>query len=261
MINEQVKQSIVDDVTALKEAGVIPVIVHGGGPAIQKLLDEVGVESEFVDGHRKTDTRTMSYVEMALSGSVNSELVSLINAAGYKAVGLSGKDGNIAKARKRIHSVTLDGETQEVDLGHVGDIDSIDTSLLQLLIDNEYIPVLSPVAGGDDLNAYNVNADMFAGHMAGALGAARYVALTNVDGLQVDPKDPATLIEKISVDDVEAEIGNSIQGGMIPKVESCIIALEEGVSSAHIINGMESNNIIRSLLSKESTGTQIIPNS
>ena len=257
MINEQIKQSIVGDVVALKEAGVDPVIVHGGGPAIQQLLDKVGVESEFVDGHRKTDSETMGYVEMALSGSVNSELVSLINEAGFKAVGLSGRDGDIAQARKRTHRVTLDGKEQEVDLGHVGDIDSIDTSLVQLLIKNDYIPVISPVAGGEESDAYNVNADMFAGHMAGALGAARYVALTNVDGLQLDPEESATLIEEITIQDAQSEMGNSIQGGMIPKVESCIIALEEGVSSAHIINGMKSHTILRALLSDEAPGTRI----
>ena len=257
MIDEQVKQDIVADVVALKKANITPVIVHGGGPAIQKLLNEVGVESEFVDGHRKTDAETMGYVEMALSGSVNSELVSLISDAGIKAVGISGKDGDIATARKRTHQVTIDGQQQEVDLGHVGDIDSIDTSLVKLLIENDYIPVISPVAGGKDLDAYNVNADMFAGHMAGALGAERYVALTNVDGLQLDPHDPSTLIEKVSVQEARSEIGNRIQGGMIPKVESCIIALEEGVDSAHIINGMKAHNILRALLTDDSVGTTI----
>lgn len=260
MIDEQVKQDIVADVVALKQAHITPVIVHGGGPAIQELLNEVGVESEFVDGHRKTDAETMGYVEMALSGSVNSELVSLISEAGFKAVGLSGKDGDIATAEKRTHRVTLDGQEREVDLGHVGDIDSIDTSLVKLLIENDYIPVISPVAGGEDLDAYNVNADMFAGHMAGALGAKRYVALTNVDGLQLDPDDPSTLIEDIRGQEAQSEIGNRIRGGMIPKVESCIIALEEGVESAHIINGMKAHNILKALLADESVGTRITEN-
>jgi len=255
MVDDRVKQNIVEDIVALKEVGAIPVIVHGGGPMIQKLLDEVGIQSEFIDGHRKTDEQTMEYVEMALTGSVNSELVSLISRKGYRAVGLSGKDGNLATARKRIHEVTIDGKTQQTDLGHVGDIDSIDTSLIQLLIDNDYIPVVSPVAGGEELDAYNVNADMFAGHLAGALEAASYVALTNVDGLQLDPKDPSTLISEITVSQARSQIGQAIEGGMIPKVESCIIALEEGARSARILNGMKEHTILKALLTTETVGT------
>jgi len=260
MINEKVKRSIIDDVVTLKNRGINPIIVHGGGPVIQKLLDEVDIESTFVDGHRKTDTETMNYVEMALNGSVNSELVSLIDQAGYKAVGLSGKDGNIATAQKRTHEVKLDGQKKEVDLGHVGDIDRIDPSLVLLLVNNDYIPVISPVAGSNNGNTYNVNADMFAGHMAGALGAARYIVLTNVEGLQVDSEDASTLIEQITIQEAQSEIGHFIQGGMIPKVESCIIALEEGVSSVHIINGVKSYNILRTLLTDESIGSRIIGN-
>lgn len=257
MIDEQVKHDIISDIVALKNLGAIPVIVHGGGPIIRNLLDDVGIESEFVGGHRKTDAQTMNYVEMALSGSVNSELVGLINKSGFKAVGLSGKDGNLVTAKKRMHRLTIDGEEQEVDLGHVGDVAEIDTSLIQLLIEHDYIPVISPVAGGEELGAYNVNADMFAGHLAGALGAASYVALTNVDGLQLDPEDPSTLIKKVTAREAQSEIGNSIEGGMIPKVESGIIALEEGAGSARILNGTKAHTILRALLTDGSTGTLI----
>lgn len=257
MVNDRVKQGIVEDIVTLKQIGVIPVIVHGGGPAIKDLLDRVGVESEFVGGHRKTDAETMSFVEMALSGRVNSEIVNLLNDTGLRAVGISGKDGGMVMARKRMHNITIDGAESEVDLGHVGDVESIDTDLIQTLIQNDYVPVISPIAAGEDLDDYNVNADMFAGHIAGALQAYGYVALTNVDGLLLDPDDPSTMVEEISLEKVQSEIGNGIRGGMIPKVESAIIALKEGVKSVRIINGTLDHSIIQELLTKERSGTLI----
>lgn len=259
MINERVKHGIISDIITLKRAGAIPVVVHGGGPVIRELLDKVGMESEFVEGHRKTDTETMGYVEMALSGNVNSEIVNLINASGLKAVGLSGKDGGMVTARKRTHTVTLDGKEDEIDLGHVGDVDRIDTGLIHTLIADDYIPVLSPIAAGDDLDDYNVNADMFAGHMAGALQAAHYVAMTDVDGLLRVTDEPSSLIDEITVAEAQEEIGNTIRGGMIPKVESAIIALKEGVGSAHIINGTQSHSLLRELLTSDRSGTLIQP--
>lgn len=257
MKDEQVKEDVISDIVILRENGIIPVIVHGGGPAIKKLLDDVGMESEFVAGHRKTDSRTMGYVEMALSGSVNSEIVRLLNAAGQKAVGLSGKDGGMVTARKRTYHITVNGKQKEIDLGHVGDVDKINTSLITSLIKSDFIPVISPVASGKDGRDYNINADMFAGHMAGALNAACYIALTNVDGLMIDKDDPATLIKEITLEKAEAEIGKTIEGGMIPKVESCIIALKGGVQSTRIINGTKKQSILKELLTKERSGTLI----
>lgn len=257
MKDEEVKEQVILDVVTLRENGIIPVIVHGGGPAIKKLLEDVGMESEFVAGHRKTDSQTMGYVEMALSGSVNSEIVRRLNAAGQKAVGLSGKDGGMVTARKRTHNVTVDGKQQEIDLGYVGDVDDINTSLVTSLIKSDFIPVISPVASGRDNRDYNINADMFAGHLAGALNAACYIALTNVDGLLIDKDDPSTLIEEITLEKAEAEMGKTIEGGMIPKVESCIIALKGGVESARIINGTKKRSILKELLTKERSGTLI----
>lgn len=255
MLDENLKQQVTADIARLYGLGIIPVIVHGGGPFIKKLLGEVGIESEFVGGHRKTGPEAMGYIEMALSGNVNSDLVKRINAAGCRAVGLSGKDGNTVIARKRRHRVTIDGKLQDVDLGHVGDVDKIDTGLVGTLLENGYIPVISPVSSDGGLNDYNVNADMFAGHMAGALKAAHFVVLTDVNGLQGDPDDPSTLVRSISVEKAESEIGKSVQGGMIPKVESCVIALKEGVGSAHIINGTERHSILKELLTEERSGT------
>ncbi len=257
MVDEDVKKGVVEDITSLKKLGAIPVIVHGGGRAIKALMEKVGLESEFIGGHRKTDAEAMRYVEMALSGSVNSDLVKLINGTEYKAVGLSGKDGGMVIAQKRMHQLTVDGQSQEVDLGFVGDVKAINTDLIYTLFEADYIPVISPVSLGEDLNDYNINADMFAGHLAGALEAAHYLALTDVDGLLTDIDDPSSLVREMPLEKAESEIGNLIQGGMIPKIESCIIALEEGVQSAHIINGMAEHSILKELLTKERAGTLI----
>jgi acetylglutamate kinase len=194
---------------------------------------------------------------MALSGNVNSEIVSMINAAGYQAVGISGKDGGMVTARKRIHKVTVDGQQKEVDLGHVGDVKQINTALVKTLIKSGFIPVISPIASGEDNRDYNINADMFAGHMAGALNAACYIALTNVDGLLTDKDDPTSLVKDITMEKAEAEIGKAIVGGMIPKVESCIIALKGGVKSARIINGTKKRSILKELLTQDRSGTLI----
>ncbi|HYW33803.1 MAG TPA: acetylglutamate kinase [Balneolaceae bacterium] len=257
MVDDEVKRGVIADIVSLKKLGAVPVIVHGGGRVIKKILDDVGLKSEFVDGHRKTDAEAMRYVEMALTGSVNSDLVKLINATEFKAVGLSGKDGGMVVAQKRKHQITVDGETREVDLGYVGDVKSVNTDLIHTLIDANYIPVISPVSMGTDLENYNINADMFAGHLAGALNVNHYLALTDVDGLLKNIDDPSSLVRELDLEKAESEIGNLIEGGMIPKVESCVLALKEGVEAAHIINGTASHSILKELLTKERAGTLI----
>lgn len=257
MVDEDVKRGVVEEITSLKKLGAVPVIVHGGGRAIKALMEKVGLESEFIGGHRKTDAEAMRYVEMALSGNVNSDLVKLINGTEFKAVGLSGKDGAMVMARKRMHQINVDGESREVDLGFVGDVKAINTDIIHTLVDADYIPVISPVSLGEDLNDYNINADMFAGHLAGALKTEHYVILTDVDGLLVDLEDPSSIVREMSLEKAETEIGNLIQGGMIPKIESCIVALKEGVSSAHIINGTAIHSILNELLTEERCGTLI----
>lgn len=257
MVDEEVKRGVVEDITILKKLEAIPMIVHGGGRAIKELMEKVGLESEFIGGHRKTDVEAMRYVEMALSGSVNSDLVKLINGTEFKAVGLSGKDGAMVIAQKRMHQLTIDGQNQEVDLGFVGDVKAINTDIIHTLVDAGYIPVISPVAMGEDFNNYNINADMFAGHLAGALQASYYLALTDVNGLLADIDDPSSLVRDMSLEKAETEIGNLIQGGMIPKIESCIVALKAGVSSAHIINGTAQHSILKELLTEERSGTLI----
>ncbi|MFH2052010.1 MAG: acetylglutamate kinase [bacterium] len=257
MVDEALKQEVIADICILKSLGAVPVVVHGGGPAISKLLGEVGLESRFIAGHRKTDRRVMGYVEMALSGKVNSEIVKLIGFHGFKSVGISGKDGGLVTARKRIHRVREGGKVRRSDLGQVGDVESIQPDLVHTLAEGGYIPVIAPIGVGDDLEDYNINADMFAGHMAAALDAAAMVALTDVDGLLLDKDDPATLIPEITAHAAREESGRIIQGGMIPKVEACLAALEGGVPRAHIVNGMTPHSLLTVLLTDRKCGTTI----
>lgn len=257
MIDEARKQSVIADICALKSLGVRPVVVHGGGPVISELLREVGVETPFVGGHRKTDREAMGYVEMALSGKVNSEIVKLIGCHGYRAVGISGKDGGLVTAEKRIHRVREGDREHRSDLGQVGDVTAVDTHLLEVLLAADYIPVIAPIGVGADLEDYNINGDMFAGHVAAALDAAYFVILTDVDGVLLTLDDPSTLIHDFTPHAVRDEIGRIIRGGMIPKIESCLVAIEGGVGAARIVNGMTEHALPRALLTGSKIGTTI----
>lgn len=257
MTDKKSQAQVLGQVAALKKAGVYPVVVHGGGPFIKSLFETSGIKSEFVDGHRITLQDSMEVVEQALSGKVNGMLVNELNRLGTRAVGLSGKDGGMVRALKRTHQAKTETGPEEIDLGFVGDVDIIDTALPLLLIKNGYLPVISPVSSGTDGEDYNINADMFAGHMAGALGAEAFVAITNVDGLMEDPEKPETKIESISGEEVKALFGTAIQGGMIPKVEACLIALKKGVKGAHLVSGSTENSILRQLLTEQNVGTLI----
>lgn len=257
MTDKNAQSRVLRQIAALKKAGVYPVIVHGGGPFIKSLFETSGISSEFVEGHRITLKDSMEVVEQALSGKVNGMLVNQLNRLGANAVGLSGKDGGMVRALKRTHHIKSENGSEEIDLGFVGDVELINTELPNLLIDNGYLPVISPVSSGADGEDYNINADMFAGHMAGALNAAAFVAITNVDGLMEDPLKPESKIESITADEAKALFGSVIQGGMIPKVEACLIALEKGVSAAHIISGSTKNSILDQLLTNQNVGTLI----
>jgi len=257
MTDKNSQSQVLRQVAALKKAGVFPVVVHGGGPFIKAQFEISGIESEFVDGHRITLKNSMEVVEQTLSGKVNGMLVNELNRLGANAVGISGKDGGMVRALKRTHQVKRDKGTEEIDLGFVGDVDFINTDLPELLIDKGYLPVISPVSSGADGEDYNINADMFAGHMAGALSAAAFIAITNVDGLMEDPEKPETKIESITAGDAKSLFGSVIQGGMIPKVEACMIALEKGVPAAHIISGSTDDSIVNQLLSEQKVGTII----
>jgi acetylglutamate kinase len=257
MTDAESQQQVLEQIAKMKQWGIYPVVVHGGGPVIKSLFEISGIISEFVDGHRITKKESMEVVEQALSGKVNGQLVNRLNRLNAGAVGLSGKDGKMVRARKRMHTIQTDRETKEVDLGFVGDVESVDTTLLELLVENGYLPVISPVSGGEDGEDYNINADMFAGHIAGALKAKSFVAITNVDGLMEDPAKPESKIESISSEKVKSLFGTVIAGGMIPKIEACLIAIEKGVEASHIVNGSAPNAILTQLFTENRSGTII----
>lgn len=247
MIQDELKATVATDIVALKSLGLYPVVIHGGGPAIKRLLEKVGKETEFIGGLRKTDEETMSYVEMALSGEVNSDVVKHINAKGGSAVGMSGKDGNLVTASKQKHKVKKDEHVKEVDLGHVGRIKSVNPDLLHDLMENDYIPVIAPIGSGDDLQDYNINADTFAGHIAASLNARDFYLLTDVDGLMENQDKPESLIKNLSIKEAQSHMGGIIQGGMIPKVDSCLYALNHGVQNATMLNGTKKHILIHNL--------------
>ncbi len=234
MLDEQLTAQIVEKVAELAHGGHKVVIVHGGGPFIEDNLKLAGIKSEFIEGHRRTSEEAMKFIEMALKGHVNSKLVKLINKNGIKAVGLSGKDGSMVTVCKRYHTSE---KGEKIDLGHVGDVDKIDPSLLFLLLENNYIPVVSTIATGKDGKDYNINADMFAGHLAGAIKAGYLIFLTDVDGLMENPDKPETLIKELHTKDIDKLRDTVIKGGMIPKTEASQIAVENGADSAFIMNG------------------------
>lgn len=260
LVDSQVKIHIIEQIVILRSLGAVPVLVHGGGIDIEKLLTEVGVKSTFIGGHRKTDEKTISYIEMVLSGSLNKEFVRLFDNYQVEAVGISGKDAGMVKTTKRFHIDDTENRQPKIDLGFVGDVSSVNTRLLRLLISNNFLPVISPICIGDDGHTYNVNADMFAGTIAGALNADHYIALSNIDGLFENLDDPNSILHNLKIDEVERLMGSSIQGGMIPKIESCMIAIKNGVKTVHIANGTNRCELLRILLTRDLLGTKIIPN-
>ncbi len=257
MLNEGLKQAVVNNIKQLTERGVQTVLVHGGGPFIKRALDMAGIASEFIGGHRKTTPEALKYIEMALKGEVNSSLVNLLNASGLKAVGLSGKDGAMAIARKRYHLAQENGQDVKHDLGQVGDVESIDTTLPRTLLQHGFLPVITCIASDKKGNDYNINADMFAGALAGALAADDYLVLTDVDGLLRDLNDPASIIRELPLSELPRLMGTVIKGGMIPKLESCEAALRGGARRARIVNGTQPDTIAKAVLSSHSTGTEI----
>jgi len=248
MLDDAITSGILDKVAEFSKAGYRVVIVHGGGPFIEDNLKMAGIESEFVGGHRKTTEEAMKYIEMALKGHVNSKLVRMLNKKALKAVGLSGKDGDMVQVSRRYH---VDEQGRQVDIGYVGDIESMDVKLLNLLLNQNYVPVVSTIATGPEGKDYNVNADMFAGHLAGALHANRFVMLTDVDGLMRDIDDPDSLIRELSIADIDSLSGSVIRGGMIPKTRACQVAIEEGAGSAIIANGTKPDDLRKSILNPQ----------
>jgi acetylglutamate kinase len=241
----------------LEQTAINPVVVHGGGPQIGEMLKRLGIKSEFAAGLRITDKETVEIVEMVLAGSINKQIVGYINAAGGKAVGLTGKDGNMVTARKVTRSIVDPDSNIEkiVDLGFVGEPEKVDTMVLDQILGRELIPVLAPVATSADGATYNVNADTFAGAIAGALNAKRLLLLTDVPGVLDKSKQ---LIKELSVDDARRLIADgTITGGMIPKVETCIYALDQGVEGVVILDGKLEHAVLIELLTDAGSGTLI----
>ncbi|WP_375612884.1 MULTISPECIES: acetylglutamate kinase [unclassified Bartonella] len=246
------------DIALLKQSGINPVVVHGGGPQIAEILMKMGIESRFENGLRVTDERIVEVVEMVLAGSINKEIVALINAEGEWAIGLCGKDGNMVFAEKAYKTVIdPDSHIERVlDLGFVGEPVEVDRTLLDLLASSEMIPVLAPVAPGRDGKTYNINADIFAGAIAGALEAKRLLFLTDVPGV-LDKQ--GKLLKELTVAEAEKFIKNgTISGGMIPKVETCIKALQNGVEGVVILNGKTPHSVLLELFTEQGVGTLIV---
>ena len=256
MGDEATARSFARDMVMLEQSGVNPVVVHGGGPQIGAMLKKLGIQSQFSNGLRVTDKPTIEIVEMVLCGSINKQIVGFINAEGGRAIGLCGKDGNMVTATK--HEVPIDARSDGdhgVDLGFVGDPSKVDTTVLDQVLGRELIPVLAPVAQGSDGATYNVNADTFAGAIAGALKAKRLLLLTDVPGVLDKDK---TLIKELSVDAIRELIADgTITGGMIPKVETCIYALEQGVEGVVILDGKVPHSVLLELLTDHGAGTLI----
>jgi acetylglutamate kinase len=253
MLNETLKDSVMEDVTLLKYIGMNPIIVHGGGPAISEALKGAGIKTGFINGLRITDETTMEIVQMVLVGKTNKDIVSGINRKGGKAIGISGLDASIIKCKK--HYTEVDGKA--TDIGYVGEVTAIDADALNRLSSGEYIPVIAPVATGPEGKAYNINADTVAGEIASAMKAEKLILLTDVEGVKTS-KDDGDILHALSSDEVYSLINDGvIEGGMIPKVLGCVHAIENGVGRTHIIDGRIPHCILLEIFTNKGIGTMI----
>ncbi|MBO1349612.1 MAG: acetylglutamate kinase [Hormoscilla sp. GUM202] len=257
MKDSTLKDKVMRDIVFLSCVGVRPVLVHGGGPEINTWLGKLGIEPQFKNGLRVTDADTMEVVEMVLVGRVNKEIVSLINTAGGKAIGLCGKDGNLICARMLCeHAARSQGDE---GIGFVGEVSSVDTEILQSLVNSGYIPVVSSVAADETGQAYNINADTVAGELAAALGAEKLILLTDTAGILQDYKDPSTLIYKLDIQQARSLIEKGVvAGGMIPKVNCCVRSLAQGVRAAHIIDGRMPHALLLEIFTDSGIGSMIV---
>ncbi len=258
MAEQSLKEQFVLDIILMKYVGINPVIVHGGGPQISQIMERMGIRSTFVEGQRVTDDETMSVVEMVLVGTVNKEIVGLINGYEGRAVGLSGRDGDLIQADPmKIYKYTGDERPPEIiDIGRVGKVSSINAGVLKALEDSGFIPVIAPVGVGPEGQAYNINADLVAGAIAGELKAEKLILLTDVPGVMSSKNE---LIPSMTADEVrKAMEDGTATGGMIPKLKSCLKALGSGVDKAHIIDGRKEHAILLELLTDTGVGTEIV---
>ena len=259
MVEERLKHNFALDIILMKYVGMNPIVVHGGGPQIGDFLKKLSIESEFVDGMRVTDKRTMDVVEMVLVGNVNKQIVNLINRNGGRAVGLSGKDGRLITARKMRYLKNMgdDRPPEIIDMGMVGEITSVEHKVLTSLLESEFVPVIAPVGADEEGETYNINADLVAGHIAASLDARKLILLTDTEGVLDKEK---RLISTLRIDEARQLIADgTIKGGMIPKVNCCLEALNGGVKKAHIIDGRKDHAILLEVFTKGGVGTEIVP--
>ena len=255
MVDGEAKSSTARDTVLLKYVGMKPLIVHGGGPEISRSMDKLGKEPKFMKGLRVTDEETMDIIDMVLVGKISTEIVSELIKHDGQAISLSGKDSSLIFAHKK---GTSEIDEEIIDLGLVGEVDCVNTDLLEMFLDNDYIPVISPVGIAKDGTSLNLNADTAAGEVASAVGAEKLIILTDVPGVLRDPKDPDSLIQKINLDEVPALIEEGIiSGGMIPKIETCVNAIENGVKSCHIIDGRKKHSLLLEIFTTDGIGTMI----
>ena len=258
MVDDELKHSFARDIVLMKLVGINPIIVHGGGPQIGTLLERLNISTKFINGMRVTDSETMDIVEMVLGGQVNKEIVNLINVHGGKAVGLTGKDGDFIHAKKinLTTSSAKDNASEIIDLGHVGEVSSIDPAVVNMLCHSDFIPVIAPIGVGDDGHSYNINADLVAGKVAEVLKAEKLFLLTNTAGI-LDKQNK--LLTGLSINDIDNLITDgTIAGGMIPKTRCATDALKGGVSSVHIIDGRVEHAILLELFTDQGVGTLLV---
>ena len=260
MVDDEAMASTAGDTVLLKYVGMQPIVVHGGGPEITRSMKKLGKEPKFIKGLRVTDEETMSIVKMVLVGNINTDIVSQICLHDGKGAGLSGKDNKLIQACKKLHRIKDEetGEIEEIDLGLVGEIKKINPEILEMYTENDFIPVISPIGIADDGTTLNLNADTVAGAIAGEMDAEKLIILTDVPGVLRDPEDPSSLIQRIHIDEIPALIEEGvITGGMIPKIETCVEALNNGVKSAHILDGRIKHTLLLEIFTKEGIGTMI----
>lgn len=253
MVDEKLKKSVIKDLALLKYIGLRPIIVHGGGKEITALLDRLGKKSEFIDGLRVTDRETADVAEMVLSGSIGKSLVENLEAVGISACGINGKDGHTLLVRKKLFGSGR-------DIGFVGEIDKVDIHLVMTLLDSGYVPVISPVGVDSFSQTYNINADYAATAVAGALGAQKLVFLTDVEGILRDKDDPSSIIRRMNAAEARSLIADgTIRGGMIPKTECCIDALDRGVKTVHVLDGRLPHSLLLEIFTASGIGTMVVP--
>jgi len=261
MIDEEAMNSTARDTVLLKYVGMEPIVVHGGGPEITRSMNKMGKEPKFIKGLRVTDEETMEIVTMVLAGKISTDIVSKIGLHGGKATGVSGKDSHLIVASKKApHKVTDEetGEEEIVDLGLVGKIDSLNTEIIQMFTENDHIPVISPIGVDENGDTLNLNADTVAGEIAAEMDSEKLIILTDVPGVLKDPDDPNTLIKQVKIDEIDGLIKEgTISGGMIPKIETCVKAIEGGVKSAHIIDGRIKHSLLLEIFTTKGIGTMI----